>query len=77
MVTVLKRAAKAALAANIGIAENSCLSCVMLSVDLKENFGGSSSAKATLSRCSAKLEDENRFKTALPHCVSVERCVRK
>lgn len=63
-VTVVKRAAKAALADNMCIAENGGFSTDMLVVDLDEKGDGSSRAIATLSSSSVEIGDESTFKEA-------------
>lgn len=58
---VLKGAAKAALAVSTDIAKNGGSSRNMFLVDLDGKVHGNTSAKATLSRNFAEIDDENGF----------------
>lgn len=66
----VKLAAKAALAVNTGIAEDSGSRNGTFAVDRDKKVDGSSSAIATLSSVVAETRDKNAAKEAVAHCVS-------
>lgn len=69
--------AKALLAVRTGIGKNGSVSSDMVIADLGEKPGGNSSARATLSRGFAEVENENAFQEAPAHCVPVARIVQE
>lgn len=70
--TVVKRVAKAALAANTGSADSVGPSTDISVVDRDERVDGNSSAKPTLSKGFAETRDENALKKAAAHCFPAE-----
>lgn len=71
-IMVLKHASKAALAVDSSIAESRDPSNDMIVTDSNEKAGGISSAKATLSKGSAKTGDKNAFKKDAAHFFRVK-----
>lgn len=71
-IIAVKVSAKAALAVSTSIASSGDASNELLVARLDEKVEGSFSAKATLSRTSAKIRDENALEEAVTHCVPVE-----
>lgn len=74
---VVKRATKAVLAVNTGIAENGSPSNDMLAAELDQMVQRNSSTKSTLSRIFAKTGDKNACKEAVAQFVPFERNVGK
>lgn len=68
-IIAVKRPAKAALTAYIGIAEIGGPSTDVFVAGLDEKLESTSSAKVTLSKVFAEIGNENALKKAVAHCV--------
>lgn len=71
-IVFLKHVARTALAVITGITEYGSPRSEMFVADLDENIDGNTSAKATLSKGSAKIRDKNAVSKAVAYCVPVE-----
>lgn len=68
----MESAAKAALAIDNGIAENSGSSSAKFVAETDEKGDSNSRVRATLSKGFAEIGEENAFEEAVAHCVQVE-----